>query len=212
MAPRIARLVGSGIFAGVLGVVPSARAQAWATSVPLGVPSASPPLGDRADTASVLSGYRAAAPLRLSLEASVHPVGDGFPNCASLEDDAGNSVGGIPVQHYWMRPLVPRLVLSVFTQIGCPIDAGMGAALTYTVPVRESMWLVFGAGLYVAPGQLPLFGGLGPSILQGLQGGDSPTQAAGRADLVWKTKSGQPLNVGVETFPRRPMVKFGGGF
>jgi hypothetical protein len=48
--------------------------------------------------------------------------------------------------------------------------------------------------------------------LQGLQGGDSPTQAAGRADFVWKTKGGQPFNVGVETFPRRPGVKFGGGF
>lgn len=115
--------------------------------------------------------------------------------------------------------LMPRLVLSGFTQLGCPIDAGIGASATYTVPLRGSMSLAFGAGLYVAPGQLPLFGqvpfaqGLRNALLRGLQGERSPVDMAGRVDLVWKTGSGRPLNLGVQTMGRsRQQVIFGGGF
>jgi hypothetical protein len=41
--------------------------------------------------------------------------------------------GGIPVQHYAELRLTPRLVLSGFTQLGCPIDAGIGGVLTFAL-------------------------------------------------------------------------------
>jgi hypothetical protein len=137
----------------------------------------------------------------------------GFPNCVSREDDAGNSKGGIPIQHYAELRLTPKLVLSAFSQLGCPIDAGVGAAFSYAVPIRESVWLAFGGGLYGAPGQIPLFGGLQPSLLRGLGGTDSPLPVAGRIDTVWKTPDGHPYNLGIQSFGRgRQQVMFGSGF
>ena len=93
------------------------------------------PFGDRGGDGGD-AGYALSTPLRLSLMGSVIPKASGFPNCATREDDVGNSVGGIPVQHYVEWRLTPRLVLSAFTQLGCPIDGGIGTALTYAVPLR----------------------------------------------------------------------------
>jgi len=177
------------------------------------------PLGDRGGDA----GFLLSAPLRLSLVASIIPKAGGFPNCISREDDVGNSVGGIPVQHYAEWRLMPRLVLSGFTQLGCPIDAGIGAALTYAVPLRRSLQLVFGAGLYAAPGQVSLFKGPQASPLQFLGSlaasavpvprMDSPVNGGARIDLVWNAKDGHPYNVGVESLGAgKQAIKFGGGF
>ncbi len=126
----------------------------------------------------------------------------GDANCLSREDDAGNSTGGIPIQHYAEVRLTPKLVLSAFSQLGCPVDAGIGGAFTYTVPLRESASLVFGGGAYAAPAQVPLFGGLSTSILRGLQGSDSAVHMAARVDVVWKSQDGHPYNVGVQSFGR----------
>ncbi len=186
----------------------------------LGLVAASPafaqsltPASDSSDDAGFLSGYRAVAPLRLSLEASISPQAGGFPNCVSREDAAGNSVGGIPVQHFVMKRLTPRLVLSGFSQLGCPIDAGLGGALTYTAPLSASSGFVFGAGLYVAPGQVPLFGSVGPSFMNGIHAAPSATNMAGRADFVWKATGGRTFNLGVQTLGRgMQSVTFGGGF
>ena len=176
-----------------------------------------------AEGRSISPGYRLSAPLRLSLLGSVIPKASWFPNCVSREDDVGNSVGGIPVQHYFELRLMPRLVLSGFTQLGCPIDAGIGTALTYAVPVRNSLQLVFGAGFYVAPGQIGLFRGPQASVVQYVGSlaalavqrprFDSPVNGAARVDLVWNAKDGHMYNVGVESVGAgKQFIKFGGGF
>jgi hypothetical protein len=115
-----------------------------------------------------------------------------------------------------MLRLTPRLVLSGFTQLGCPIDAGLGAGLTYAMPVRGSSWLVFGGGVYGAPAQAQLFGGLGPSMLGVVRGTPSPLSAAGRVDLVWKAGGERTFNLGVQALAPGARgvqsVMFGGGF
>jgi hypothetical protein len=170
-------------------------------------------VGDVGGDPGLLSGFRAVAPLRLSLEGSIFPMAGGFPNCASREDDAGNSVGGIPVQHFRMVRLTPRLTLSGFSQLGCPIDAGVGGALTYAAPLTRSSWLVFGGGLYVAPGQVPLFGGVGPSLANGIRAAPSAVSTAGRVDLVWKASGERTYNLGLQTNGRgRQSLMFGGSF
>jgi hypothetical protein len=191
--------VASAVMVGALAAAPAAWAQSASTR-------------DRDGDASAFAWYRA-APLRLSLEGGIAPEAGGFANCVSREDGAGNSVGGIPVQHFAAFQLTPRLVLSGFTQLGCPIDAGIGGVLTYTIPLADSLWLGAGAGVYGAPGQVPLFGGLGPSLAQAARGGASAIDMAARTDLIWKTKSGRPFTLGVSTQGRSTQaIHFGGGF
>jgi hypothetical protein len=198
------------VFALAVVETPSARAQVVAPAV---VSPSQTPFGDRGGDAGGFDGYFLTAPLRLSLEASVAPKASMFPQCATLEDDVGNSVGGIPVQHESDFRLTPRLQLSVFTQLGCPIDAGIGTALTYAIPIRRTTQLVLGLGAYAAPGPFPLFGGLKSSILQGLRSAPSPLNEAGRADVVWKAKNGAPFDVGVESRGLGMQgIRFGGGF
>jgi hypothetical protein len=206
---RAVVLVGLGALVGSLCAARPAGAQTTTASAPFIV---TPP-GDQGGDAGVFSGFRLSAPLRLSLEASVAPKAGGFPNCDVLGDDVGNSVGGIPVQHYTELRLTPRLVLSFFTQLGCPIDAGLGAALTYAIPVRDSMQVVFGAGMYGAPAQFQLFGGLPASFLGGLASTPSPLNEAARVDMVWSARRGNTYDVGVESVGTRMQgVRFGGGF
>jgi hypothetical protein len=210
-------------FTGAMCIAPLALAQASAAGASVRTSPPQSPFGDRGGDAGDFSGYRLSAPLRLSLEGSIIPKAGGFPNCASREDAVGNSVGGIPVQHYAEWRLTPRLVLSGFTQLGCPIDAGIGAALTYAVPLRRSLQLVFGAGIYAAPGQIALFSGpqaslpqyLGSLLASAAQGPriDSPVNGAARVDLVLNAKDGHPYNVGVESLGSGTQtIKFGGGF
>jgi hypothetical protein len=207
-----------GIAAGTLTWAVGGSAPALAQSV--GQPLAQRPTqplvagDDVSDDAGALSGYRALAPLRLSLEASIFPKGGGFPNCVSREEAAGNSVGGIPVQHWMMLRLTPRLVLNGFTQLGCPIDAGIGGALTYALPVTRSSWLVLAGGLYAAPGQAQLSGET--PWLAGIRGAPFPVSTAGRVDFVWKTNGDRTLHLGVQTLASGgrgvQSVLFGGGF
>jgi hypothetical protein len=195
------RLVAFGVLVGALGTETPALAQVSAptsqlSSTSLGGGASSP--GD----VSSLSGFVLSAPMHLALEGSIFPVGGAYPNCAPLEEDSGNSVGGIPVHHYAEFRLTPKLVLSGFSQLGCPIDAGLGGAVTYATPIRESTWLVFGAGIYGVPGQLPLFGGMQTSPLRRLQGTSSPVRTTGRVDIVWQAKDGNPYNIGVQSLGR----------
>jgi uncharacterized glyoxalase superfamily protein PhnB len=215
-------LLASAAFVGAVCAAPPALAQVSSPNVPIATSPPQSPFGDRGGDAGDFSGYLLSAPLRLSLEGSIIPKAGGFPNCASREDDVGNSVGGIPVQHYAEWRLTPRLVLSGFAQLGCPIDAGMGAALTYAVPLRRSLQLVFGAGIYAAPGQIALFRGpqaslpqyLGSLVASAAQGPhiDSPVNGAARVDLVLNAKDGHPYNVGVEISSGKQAIKFGVGF
>ena len=109
-------------------------------------------LGEPTGDASALPGYFASAPLRLSLQSGIFPIGDAFPQCATREEASGNSVGGIPVQRYTLLQLTPNLVLHGFTSAGCPIDGAIGGGLTYAARVAPSVWLVAAAGVYgVAP-------------------------------------------------------------
>jgi hypothetical protein len=161
------------------------------------------------------SGFRLSAPLRLSLMGAVPDLARLFPQCApSLQDAAGNSVGGIPIQHYSELRFTPQLVLSGFTQQGCPIDAGLGAVLTYAVRLApsSSLSLVFGAGAYVAPAQLQLFGGVARSLALGAQSARSPAQMSVRTDLVWGSPD-RPRNLGVQSLGTSTrLLTFGGGF
>jgi hypothetical protein len=203
----------------VLVAALSASSRALAQSPPA---PAAEPSHDRGGDEGDLSGFRLSAPLRLSLEGSVIPRGDGSPNCVSREDAAGNSVGGFPVQRYAQWRLTPRLVLSGFSQGGCPIDAGIGVMVTYAVPLRPSLRLVFGAGMYAAPGQIPLFAGaqasptqllgsLARAATQGLKV-DSPVKSAARVDLAWTAERGHPYAFGVESTGETHTLKFSGGF
>jgi hypothetical protein len=167
------------------------------------------------DLGGPLSGYRLSAPARLSLIGTIVPIASMFPQCSSLEDAVGNSVGGIPLQHYVDWRIAPRLVFSAFSQLGCPIDAGLGGVFTYEVPLRSSLSLVFAAGVYTAPAQLGLFGGLPallPSLLSGMRGGPTTIPTQVRMDLVWHAPGRLPYNLGVESRGRRQQVSFGGGF
>jgi hypothetical protein len=187
----------------------AALAQATAPSSPL----RPPPLLDLGDDRDALTGLRLSSPIRLTLEGAIAPKAGLFPQCSTLEDDVGNSVGGIPVQHYRAFHLVPRLILSVFTQLGCPIDGGIGAALTYEVPIRDSVALVLSAGAYTVPAQAQLYGGWSPAFAAALRGAPSSADAAARADMTWKTSSGQPLSVGVEKLGTGLQgLRFSGGF
>jgi hypothetical protein len=183
------------------------------TATPFPAPFSPTPGGDLGYVPP-FSGFRLSAPLRLSLMGAAPRLAGGFPQCASREDDAGNSVGGIPVQHYWEWRFAPRLVLSAFTQLGCPIDGGIGAVVTYSVPLRasSSLSLVFGAGAYAAPAQFQLFGGPAPSFALGLRGARSPAPVSARTDLVWGPPD-RPRNVGVQSLGTSTrLVTFGGGF
>ena len=184
----------------------SAQTPAW-------VSSQSPaPSGDDLGYASPFSGFVLAAPMRLTLEGSIFPKAGGFPQCASLEDDVGNSVGGIPVQHYTDWRLTPSLVLSAFTQLGCPIDAGIGAVVTYTVPIRPSVAWVFAAGAYAAPAQFQLYGGMQSALSLALKSANAPAAVSARTDIVWKAADGHPYNVGVQVLGQRRQIMFGAGF
>lgn len=186
-------------------------AQAPATVSAPAVPQAPAPSGDTG--APSFSGFVLAAPMRLTLEGSIFPKAGWFPQCASLEDDVGNSVGGIPVQHYMDWRLTPRLVLSVFSQLGCPIDGGIGAVATYTIPIRRSVAWAFAAGAYAAPAQFPLYGGLKSALPLAVKGANAPAAVSTRTDIVWKAAGGHTYNLGVQVLGQsRQQVTFGAGF
>jgi hypothetical protein len=94
-------------------------------------------------------------PLRLSLQADIHPIAGGFPNCVSREEPSGNTINGFAVQRFASIRLTNALTLQGFSSAGCPVDGAIGAGLTYTVPLQSSLWLVASAGVYGVPGHAP---------------------------------------------------------
>jgi hypothetical protein len=164
------------------------------------------------DTRSPPPPFLLTAPIRLTLQNGLVPMAGGYANCASREDAAGNSVGGIPVSFQQGVALTPRLTLAAFSQLGCPIDGSIGGVVAFTTPLRASLALVISGGIVLAPGQLQTYGGLANTIIQQVRGRPSATGAAARADLVWKTSSGRTFNVGVGSTGTRHTLTFGGGF
>jgi len=110
------------------------------------------PTGDR-----WLEPTLAVLPLRLSLMSEAFPVGRalGDDPCASHEDAAGNSIQGFSIQRQTYLPITQQLVLHGFSRAGCPIDAGVGGGLTYSIPLPSKMWLVASAGAYAQPSVTP---------------------------------------------------------
>jgi hypothetical protein len=151
-------------------------------------------VGEPTGDTGALAGNLASAPLRLSLENSIFPIGQGFDQCGTREDAAGNSTGGIATQRYTLLRLSPNLALHGFTRAGCPIDGAIGAGITYSVKVRPSLWLVAGAGIYTAPA---------PALWAG-----GRTQNDFRIDLVNKVSDQRSFSVGVG----KRGVTFGGVF
>ncbi len=140
-----------------------------------------------------LVGYFASAPLRLSLQIQVFPIGALFDGCGTRSDAAGNVTGEIPAQHYALLRLTPNLVLHGFSAGGCPIDGAIGGGITYSAPIKPSLWLVAGAGLYSTPAQLR---------------GATVVHSDFRLDLVKKINDTRSLSVGVG----RHGLSFGGAF
>jgi hypothetical protein len=142
-----------------------------------------------------LSPWAASIPLRLSLQSTLFPLAMSgvFPNCAMYEDPSGNSLQGFPVQRYTFLQLTPNLALHGFSTAGCPIDSGMGAAVTYSIPIKPSIWLVAGAGAYTVPAHFGL---------------PARQRSDFRLDLVKTTSDGRSVSVGVG----RRGVSVGGSF
>jgi hypothetical protein len=198
------------VAAGVLLLARATFAQTPASVSPQTPPPSPPASGDYVPP---FSGFVLAAPMRLTLEGSIFPKAGEFPQCATLGDDVGNSVGGIPVQHYMDWRLTPRLVLSAFTQLGCPIDAGIGAVATYTVPLGPGVALAFATGAYAAPAQFQLYGGPQSVLSLALKGASAPAAVSARTDIVWQASDGHPYNMGVQVLGQsRKQITFGGGF
>jgi hypothetical protein len=151
-------------------------------------------LGEPTGDTGALSGYFASAPLRLSLQSAIFPIGPAFDQCGTRGEAAGNSTGGIPTQRYTLLRLSPNLVLHGFSAAGCPIDAAIGAGITYSVKVRPSLWLVAGAGIYTAPAPAQYSGGR--------------TQSDFRVDLIKQVSDQRSFSVGVG----RRGITFGGVF
>jgi hypothetical protein len=158
-------------------------ARAQPTAAPL-VPIVTPLRGDDSFTSqSRLSVTSAFAPLRLTLSGGLFSQASAFAGCDARSDASGNSVNGFAVQRYTFLRLTPQLVLHGFSMAGCAVDAGMGGGLTYTVPLRKSLWLVSSAGSYA----LPTPGG----------GASAVVTSAARVDVVKQLAWGGTLSVGL---------------
>ena len=146
-----------------------------------------PPFGEPTGLSTGLAPALAVLPLRLSLMSSVFPLaslapGDPF-GCKTREDASGNSNAGFPAQHQVFLPITSRcLVLHGFSNAGCPLDAGAGGGISYTMPVARNVWLVPSAGVYSQPN------GITPT---------TRTRSDARVDLVFKTYGDRTLGVGV---------------
>jgi hypothetical protein len=148
------------------------------------------PTGDRGD----LAPFAAVTPLRLSLMGGIVPQAHAYPNCASREDPSGNSVSGFPILRYAPLRLTQHLTLHGFSSGGCPVDAGIGGALTYTAPIKPNLWVVGGIGTYHLPG----LDAVRPPV----------TRADFHIDLVQQAGSGSSYAVGL----RRRGITFSGNF
>lgn len=160
-------------------------ADAQQTAAPL-VPIVTPLKGDDAFASrNGLSVGAAFTPLRLSLTSGIFSYAGAFSGCDVHADASGNSVNGFALQRYSYLHLTPQLVLHGFSITGCPVDAGLGGGLTYSIPLRKSWWLVSSAGIYAQPNP----------------GGGATTfvTSGARMDVVKELAWGRTLSVGLGT-------------
>jgi hypothetical protein len=190
-----------GVLLSAIMFAPPAPAQI--ATAPL-VPIVTPLRGDDGVLAQpgALSPLAAFAPLRLSLTQGLFAQGNAVPGCASREDASGNSVNGFQVQRYSYLPLTPNLVLHGFSIGGCPLDAGLGGAFTFSIPLAKKTWLVSGVGVYALPG----LGGARPAIVT----------TAAHVDVVRQVDWGGTLTFGLGVRGRAGAglfnANFGGSF
>lgn len=183
----------------LLGWSAVARAQQTAAAlVPIVTPLKADDLFASRNGLSVGAAF---APLRLSLTSGLFSQASAFSGCDAQSDASGNSVNGFAVQRYSFLRLTPQLVLHGFSMAGCAVDAGMGGGFTYSVPLRNNLWLVSSAGFYA----LPVPGG----------GAGSFVTSAARVDVVKQLAWGRTLNVGLGTRSgsgQFSALHFGGSF
>lgn len=194
--------IGGAVF--LLAALSAVPASAQSAPAPL-VPSVTPLFSDDGVSGGggALPPAVAFTPLQLSLIGGLFPQASTLPGCASHEDASGNSLSGFAVQRYSYFQLAPRLVLHGFSSGGCPIDAGIGGGLTYSVPLTKSLWLVSSAGFYT----LPPLDNLRPTVVT----------SAARVDIVKRLAWGRTLSLGLGTRQRTgaaqfSAVSFGGSF
>jgi hypothetical protein len=134
-----------------------------------------------------VSSWVLSTPLRLSLQGDIHPMAGGFSNCVSLEEPSGNTINGFAVQRFASVRLTGALTLQGFSSAGCPVDGAIGAGLTYTVPLRSSLWLVASAGVYGVPAHAPYpprqSSDVRVDVTKPLDGGSTLTVGVGRRGI-----------------------------
>lgn len=180
------------LVASVVGASLAAALPAWAdpsaTPVqPLVVVPAPLSFGEPTGPASPSSYWT--QPIRLSLTSGYFPHGSLFPNCDSREEAAGNSAHGMAVQKFTLLQLSPRLVLTGFSSLGCPIDGAIGGAAAYAFPLSATQHFVLSSGFYTAPALPPVL----------VTRADAKTTGALRADYVWQTPKGSTRSLGIGT-------------
>ena len=127
-------------------------------------------------------------PIRLALLGSAVPVGAADPGCRESVESTGAATAGVPgfaMQHAAAVRLIPKLTLFGFARGGCPLDAGAGAALVYSTPIRKDIWFVASAGILHLPHAGP--------------GGAPVTTGQARMDLVFARPKGHSYSVGIGT-------------
>jgi hypothetical protein len=129
-----------------------------------------------------LSSWVLSTPLRLSLQGDIYPMAGAFPNCISREEPSGNTINGFAVQRFASIRLTGALTLHGFSSAGCPVDGAIGTGLTYTVPLKPSLWLVASTGVYVVPGHAPYPARVSSDV---------------RVDLTKQLDDGRTVTVGV---------------
>jgi hypothetical protein len=143
-----------------------------------------PLFGEPTGDANGLPAALAVMPLRLSLASTTFPIAGalGGNPCGSRTEASGNTLNGFAVQKQVYLPITQHLVLHGFSQLGCPLDAGVGGGVTYAVPLSKTSWLVASAGTYILPSQQP---------------GQVVKKSDARLDLMFKTSPEHTLGIGV---------------
>ena len=145
---------------GAIGVLASARAAdaqepsaPGTAAAPVSVPLRLLPFGEPT-TANSLAPTLAVLPLRLSLLGNAYSIAGAIPGdpCHQGQLVAANPGAWVfPWQQATYVSLTPRLVLHGFSRLGCPLDAGAGTGLTYSIPLPNNLWLVASGGVFGQP-------------------------------------------------------------
>ncbi len=186
-------VVRSALHAGLVLHVASASAQSTAPSpgtalLPLLTPLRLRSPGEPTATGGTAAPSFVALPIELSLLGTVFPVLNGQlgQDCTQQAEASGNQVQGFAMQRAVILPLAPRLSLHGFSRGGCALDAGLGGAASYTLPLSDRLWLVSSVGLFAQP-VLP---------------SSSRVTTDARVDLMMNPSSSHPFSIGVGTRQR----------